>query len=152
MTAQTDVDAAHTTAAQQRRAEAAADLAEHSMYELLGGESGLRALSDRFYDLMESDETLAPVRTMHQRDLAPMRLSLFEFLSGWVGGPPLYVQRHGSPCLTEAHAPFVIGTEARDLWVRCIEQAMLDVGVQEKYRELLLPAMAGMAEMMRNAD
>lgn len=145
-------DTTDTAGADERRAQVAAELARHSMYELLGGEAGIRSIVDHFYDLMETDTSFEPIRRMHQADLAPMRLSLFEFLSGWLGGPPLFVQRHGSPCLTEAHAPFTIGPEARDLWTTCIRRAMVDAGVAERYRELLTPALDRMAEMMRNAD
>lgn len=138
------------TAAQRRRAEAEAELEDNSMYDLLGGEIGIKRMVDRFYEIMEGDESFRLIRDMHQADLAPMRLNLFEFLSGWLGGPPLYIQRHGSPCLTEAHAPYAIGQEARDQWLACMSQAMADVGVEQRYRDLLVPAFGGMADMMRN--
>ena len=79
-----------------------------SMYAWLGGEQAIKDLVNRFYDIMESDESLKPIRDMHKEDLSPMRLSLFEFLSGWLGGPSLFIERHGSPCLTGAHKPFKI--------------------------------------------
>jgi hemoglobin len=120
------------------------------MYELLGGEVGIKAIVDRFYEIMESDESFKLIRDMHQADLASMRLNLFEFLSGWLGGAPLYIQRRGTPCLTEAHAPYTIDQEARDQWLACMSRAMVDVGVDERYRELLTPAFEGMADMMRN--
>jgi hemoglobin len=138
------------TSVQKRRAEAEADLASKSMYELLGGEVGIKALVNRFYDLMENDPRFKLVREMHNDDLTSMRESLFEFLSGWLGGPPLFVQRRGTPCLTEVHAPFTIDQEARDLWLACISRAMVDVGIDEKYRELLGPALEGMADTIRN--
>jgi hemoglobin len=139
------------TTATTRRAEAEAELRTRSMYELLGGEAGIRSIVDRFYDLMDGDESFRLIRAMHHADLAPMRQSLFEFLSGWLGGPALYIERKGSPCLTEAHAPYSIDEVARDEWVACISRAMVDAGVEEKYRELLVPAFSGMAEMIRNA-
>ncbi len=138
------------TTAATRRAEVAAELADRTMYELLGAEAGIRAVVDRFYELMDTDAVFGPIRTMHQPDLSPMRQGLYEFLSGWLGGPPLYIQRTGSPCLTGAHAPFSIDEEARDLWVLCMARAMADAGVELKYRELLDPAFQGIAEMMRN--
>ena len=141
----------HGSTAEERRAEAQAELRSRTMYEVLGGEDAIRRLVDRFYELMDTDERFTVIRAMHQVDLSSMRLSLFEFLSGWLGGPPLYVERHGSPCLTGAHAPYTIDQEARDLWVACMVRSMADVGVEEKYRELLVPAFEGMADMMRNA-
>lgn len=138
------------TTAAERRSEVAAELADRTMYDLLGAEEGIRRVVARFYELMDTDDVFAPIRRMHQPDLGPMRQGLFEFLSGWLGGPPLFIQRTGSPCLTEAHAPFAIDEEARDLWVLCMARAMADAGVDLKYRELLEPAFQGIAEMMRN--
>ncbi|RLA14566.1 MAG: hypothetical protein DRQ52_03815 [Gammaproteobacteria bacterium] len=123
-----------------------------SMYEWLGGEPAIKTLVNRFYDIMESDESLKPIRDMHKEDLSPMRVGLFEFLSGWLGGPPLFIERNGSPCLTGAHKPFKIDAEARDLWMKCINQAMVDVEIEEKFRDMLTPAFERMAEMMRNSD
>ena len=140
------------TAIGARRAQVAAELADHTIYELLGGEAGIRRLVDTFYAVMDSDPVYGPLRRMHQPDLGPMRVSLFEYLSGWLGGPPLFVERHGSPCISHAHQPFTIGAAARDMWVDCMTQAMDESGVQLRYREVLMPALERMAEMMRNAD
>lgn len=126
------------------------ELAEHTMYELLGGEEGLRRIVDRFYDAMDAEPAFEPIRSMHATELGPMRRSLFEFLSGWLGGPPLFVQRTGSVCLTDAHAPFAIDEPARDLWIACMHRAMDDAGVVDRYREALMPALTGMADMLRN--
>lgn len=140
------------TALQERRTRLAAELQQHSMYDLLGAEAGIRAIVDHFYDLMDSDPAFAPIREMHQPDLTAMRRGLFEFLSGWLGGPPLFVARTGSPCITRAHAPFEIDARARDLWLACIERAMVAADVAERHREALLPALEGIAEMLRNDE
>lgn len=137
------------TTTEQGREQLRAELAEHTMYELLGGADGLRALADRFYDTMDADPAFAPIRSMHEGDLAPIKELLFEYLSGWLGGPSLFVARRGSPCLTEAHAPFAIDEHARDLWLACMIRTMNDGGVPERYRDALMPAFAGMADMMR---
>lgn len=123
-----------------------------TMYAWLGGEQAIKDLVNRFYDIMDSDKSLKPIRDMHKEDLTPMRLSLFEFLSGWLGGPSLFIERHGSPCLTEAHKPFKIDAPARDQWMKCMNQAMVDIEIDEKYRNMLTPAFERMAEMMRNTD
>ena len=138
-------------AVEQQREQLRAELAGHSMYELLGGADGIGTIVARFYDLMDDDDRFAPIRSMHATDLAPMRVGLFEFLSGWLGGPTLYIRRTGSPCLTAAHAPFAIDARARDLWLECMSRAMLETGIAERHRDALLPAFSGMAEMMRNS-
>jgi hemoglobin len=137
---------------QESRAQLRAELQQHTMYELLGGEAGIQAIVDTFYDVMEAEPAFANIRSMHKADLSPMRLSLFEFLSGWLGGPSLFIQRHGSPCLTEAHAPFTIGPGARDLWLGCMERALAKADVPQRYRDALMPAFGGMADQMRNDD
>lgn len=138
------------TTFEERRAQLIAELADHTIYELVGGEGGVRAIVERFYELMDADAAYGPIRTMHQADLGPMRVSLFEFLSGWLGGPPLFIARNGSPCLTAAHAPYRIDQQARDLWLGCMERAMEDVGMAQRYREALMPAFTGIADAMRN--
>jgi hemoglobin len=136
------------TATEQDRELLRAELAERTMYELLGGADGVRSIVDHFYDLMDQPR-FEPIRAMHAPDLTPMRVALFEFLSGWLGGPPLYLQRSGSPCLTAAHAPFPIDITARDLWLECMVAAMHAAGVADRYRTALMPALSGMADMMR---
>ena len=120
------------------------------MYELLGGESAIRSIVEHFYDLMETDESYREIREMHQADLAAMRQSLFEFLSGWLGGPELYLERKGGVCLTGIHAPFLIDEAARDEWVGCMRRALELADVDEPFRELLVPAFRRTAEAVRN--
>ena len=143
-------DTTSGTSVDERREQLRAELTGHTMYELLGGEVGVRRIVDRFYDTMDADAAFAPIRSMHTPDLAPMRQGLLEFLSGWLGGPPLYATRTGSVCLSHAHAPFPIDDEARDLWLRCMERAMGDADIAERYREVLMPAFGNIADMMRN--
>jgi hemoglobin len=95
-----------------------------SLYELLGGEAGVRKLVDRFYDLMESSPEAARVRAIHPPDLTNSRDKLFMFLSGWSGGPALYVQKFGHPRLRQRHMPFPIGREERDEWLWCMDKAL----------------------------
>ncbi len=121
-----------------------------TMYDWIGGETALRNLVNRFYDVMDSADYATTIRAMHQPDLTPMRASLFEYLSGWLGGPPLYVVKHGSPCISKPHAPFAIDQAASDAWMRCMNQALLDTNIPEQYRALLTPAFERMANMLIN--
>lgn len=120
------------------------------LYDLLGGEAGVRALVDRFYDLMDSAPEAQDIRALHAASLKSSREKLFMFLSGWSGGPPLYIEKHGHPRLRQRHMPFAIGERERDQWLWCMERA-LDAG---KFH----PAVAGhlktrfaeIADFMRN--
>ena len=85
------------------------DESQHSLYELLGGETGVRTLVDRFYDLMDSSPEAAQIRAIHPKSLKQLREKLFFFLSGWSGGPQTYIETRGHPALRMRHALFSIG-------------------------------------------
>src|SRR6187549_1956493 len=103
-------------------------------YELIGGEEGVRALVERFYDLMELDPQFARLRAVHGSTLEQAREKLFLFLSGWLGGPQLYTARFGHPMLRARHLPFAIGDDERDQWMACMVLAMAETGVPDDLR------------------
>jgi hemoglobin len=123
---------------------------EPTPYSLMGGEAAVRRLVDRFYDIMDSAPQAAGIRGMHAADLGPMRQLLFEFLSGWLGGPPLYFQRPEHRCIRSAHRPFAIGEAERDAWMLCMRQAMADCGVPQEVRGMIDRPLARMAEAFSN--
>ena len=123
-----------------------------NMYEELGGEETIRKLSNRLYEVMGEKEGAEVIRAMHKDETNEVADRLFMFLSGWLGGPSLFVEKFGSPCLTDQHEKFEIGPAERDAWMACMEQAMIDVEIDEKLREMLKPAFENMAEMLRNKD
>jgi hemoglobin len=74
----------------------------------------------------------------------------YMFLSGWLGGPPLYMEKHGHPMLRARHLPFAIGESERDQWMSCMTRAMVEEGVDIQLREFLLNALFKTADWMRN--
>jgi hemoglobin len=146
-TAQTS-DTATRKQASERTAEQPAERV--TPYDLIGGEEALRRIVDRFYEIMDSDPEAAAIRAMHSDDLGPIRDKLFDFLSGWLGGPPLYMKRTGSVCLTHAHAPFAIGDAERDAWLMCMRRALEDEGVAEDVREMLDRPLFMIADFIKN--
>ena len=124
---------------------------EATPYEQIGGEATVRRLADRFYDIMDTDSGAARIRAMHGQDLAPIRTLLFEFLSGWLGGPPLYFQRPQHRCIMSAHRPYAIGEVERDEWMMCMRRAMDECELPADMRALLDQAFSRMANMFRNA-
>ena len=120
-------------------------------YELLGGDAGVRALVDRFYDLMDLDPGFAGIRRLHPETLDGSRDKLHAFLSGWLGGPALYVERHGHPRLRARHLPFPIRSIERDLWLDCMRRALADREVEPALADGLMNALFGTADWMRNA-
>lgn len=121
-----------------------------SLYELLDGESGLRTLVDRFYDLMDLEPAFAGIRTMHPTPLDSSRDKLFWFLSGWSGGPNLFIERFGHPRLRARHLPYAIGISERDQWLQCMEMAMEEVGIVPSLQAYLKKSFAETADWMRN--
>lgn len=125
---------------------------EQTPYELVGGEAVIARLCDRFYELMASVPQFAPIRAMHPEDLQGSRDKLFMFLSGWMGGPDLFVEKFGHPMLRRRHMPFAIGEGERDQWVACMALAMEDVGIDEVLRQKLLGNFFNTADFMRNRE
>lgn len=121
-----------------------------SFFDQLGGEAGVRALVDRFYDEMDAAPEAQDVRAMHPADLASSREKLYLFLCGWLGGPPLYVQRHGHPRLRARHLPFPIGEAARDQWLACMLHAVETSSLPADARDRLMGAFVRLADHMRN--
>ncbi len=119
-------------------------------YDALGGAAGVRRLVDTFYDLMDQDSGYAALRRVHGADLASAREKLAMFLSGWLGGPSLYIERYGHPRLRARHLPFAIGAVERDQWMACMTQALVACGAADPLRAKLLAAFYQTADFMRN--
>ncbi|MFN3398326.1 MAG: group II truncated hemoglobin [Sulfurimicrobium sp.] len=121
-------------------------------YQKIGGEETIRRLVDRFYEIMDEDPDYYGIRKLHPQDLSGARSKLFMFLSGWTGGPQLYVEKFGHPRLRQRHLPFAIGEAERDQWMGCMMRAMDDVGVDDKSRRELTAAFQKTADFMRNKE
>lgn len=125
-----------------------------TFFDLLGGEDGgietIRKLVETFYDIMDADPKAAPIRAMHQPDLTSAREKLFMFLTGWTGGPQLYIERYGHPMLRARHLPFPIDESARDQWMYCMIKAMHQLEFDEDLMKKLAGQLYGVADFMRN--
>ena len=121
-------------------------------YERLGGAEKVRELVNRFYDLMDRLPEAATIRALHPDDLRDSREKLYLFLSGWLGGPPLYVQKYGPPRLRARHLPFPIGITERDQWLQCMNQAMQQMSLDRALTLQLQQSFQQTADFMRNED
>ncbi|MEN3373464.1 group II truncated hemoglobin [Dechloromonas sp. ZS-1] len=121
-------------------------------YEKIGGEATVARLCDRFYELMDVTPQFKELREMHPADLKSSRDKLYMFLSGWFGGPDLFVEQFGHPRLRARHMPFAIGVQERDQWVACMVLAMEDVGIEENIRKILIGNFFNTADFMRNRE
>jgi hemoglobin len=119
-------------------------------YEQLGGEPAVRALVKRFYELMDTLPESYGIRKLHPADLAGSEDKLFMFLSGWLGGPQLYVEKFGHPRLRGRHLPFAVGSDEAAQWMLCMRQAMAECIADEALRARLDKALHDLALHMRN--
>ena len=120
-------------------------------YEILGQE-GVRALADAFYDAMDELPQAARIRAMHADNLDSIKRMLAAYLTGWLGGPPVYQAMKGTVCLTEPHAPYPIGPEERDQWLLCMDAALARTGASDELKAMLKEPLFRVADTVRNQD
>ena len=119
-------------------------------FQRIGGAEKVRALVLRFYQLMDELPEAYGIRKLHAENLHGAADKLYKFLSGWMGGPQLYVEQYGHPMLRRRHLPFTIGAAERDQWLLCMNQALNEVVEDVALRTELAAAFAKVAEHMRN--
>jgi hemoglobin len=121
-----------------------------TLFDEIGGYEKIKDLVNQFYDLMELDSQFSELRKVHPKELGSSREKLTMFLSGWTGGPNLYIEKYGHPKLRARHLPYPINLVMRDQWLQCMGQAMIDVQLPEQLWERLLKAFFDTADWMRN--
>jgi len=125
---------------------------EANLYERIGGEAGLKALVERFYDIIDSAPEAAQLRALHPKSLRQSREKFFMFLSGWTGGPQLYMKKYGHPRLRMRHMPFSIGAVERDQWIWCMHKALDESKIDPRVVEYLKTRFAETADFLRNQE
>lgn len=122
---------------------------EVTLYEQLGGEDGVRRLVTEFYDEMERNPDAAVILPLHA-NLEDARTKLFEYFSGWLGGPPLYTSKYGHPRLRARHMHVPIGVPERDAWLICMVNALRSLELDENLLLALLERIVPLADHMCN--
>ncbi|OUR97485.1 globin [Halobacteriovorax marinus] len=121
-------------------------------YLLIGEEKGIRKLVDRFYHYMGTLSEAKRCRDLHIGDIEPIKEKLFMFLSGWLGGPSLYIEKFGHPKMRRRHFPFEIGIIEKDEWLLCMRKAMDDMKLIAEFDQYLWKSFTDFSEHMRNKD
>jgi len=124
-------------------------------FELVGGADRIRALVERFYDLMgEREPALAKLHvcTADGRVDRGSRDRFALFLIGWLGGPDDYVTRHGHPRLRMRHNRVSVNIAMRDAWLRCMQAALDAEHISGPVRAYLDGRFAEVADFMRNVE
>ena len=122
-----------------------------SPYQMIGGEAGVERLVKVFYDIVENDPAGASLMARHNQGhgLAHACGAQFECLSGCLGGPQLYLERHRHSNVRRMHAHLAIGTAERDSWLHCMDQALTAVIADPEIRSMLMGHFSGVAEALR---
>jgi hemoglobin len=121
-------------------------------YERMGGEAGIRRFTHRFYALMDTLPEANACRAVHPPSLANAEQRLFEYLSGWLGGPSLYIERHGRPMLRRRHLRAPIGAEEVRGWLLCFHRAWDEQVTDAALSEEVLPQIKKLAQHMQNQE
>lgn len=132
----------------------AAEKPDPSLYDLAGGESGLRTLIETFYDIVEFEEPGKVLHVLHLRGhgVAHSRIEQFDFLSGFLGGPRLYVAHHGHSDVRAMHEHVAVSPEARDAWLNCMSIAIDRTGLNPQVKQRLMEPFTRVATMLVNRD
>ncbi|WP_299796541.1 group II truncated hemoglobin [uncultured Shewanella sp.] len=134
----------------QKNINSSRDDRQSNAYELIGGEPVIRALAHQFYLQMQEQGRASELLSMHQAPIEESEQKLFEFLSGWLGGPGLFEQKYGHPALRARHMPFKIDKEMRDQWLFCMKQA-IEIEIEEvEHQNVIFMAISRLADNMRN--
>ena len=125
-------------------------MAPDTHYQRIGGAEKVRQLVARFYQIMDELPEAYGIRKLHAADLKNSEDKLFKFLSGWMGGPQLFIQEYGHPMLRARHLPFSIGDSERDQWLFCMNRSLDEVVEDVTLRRELSAAFAKVGDHMRN--
>lgn len=123
-----------------------------TLYEQLGGEEPLRRLVDAFYDIIEFEPEGASLRRLHLlgHGITHSRQEQLLFLSGFLGGPSLYAQKHGHSNVRDMHHHVEIDEAAKDSWLRCMTTAMERADVPTEVARKIMGHFTQVAAMLVN--
>ena len=119
-------------------------------YDVIGGEQAILSLVERFYFYMDTLPEAQGIRATHQHNLASAKAKLYKFLSGWLGGPNLFIEEFGHPMLRARHLPFAIGESERDQWMLCMNKALVELAMDSQLKSTIQNALQQLATHMIN--
>lgn len=115
-------------------------------YDAIGAEK-LSLLVDEFYRRVGRHPELTPI---FPDDLTDVARKQKQFLTQYLGGPSLYTDEHGHPMMRARHLPHEVTPKRAKAWLRCMSEAMDEVGVANPLREHFFSKLALTAKHMIN--
>jgi hemoglobin len=91
------------------------------------GPSKIDDVVKAFYPKVYADPNLSP---LFEGDINEIMRKQRMFLTQFLGGPPLYSQEFGPPAMRHRHLPFEITVERAESWLRCMGEALEEVGLR----------------------
>ena len=118
-------------------------------FQAAGGQDGIFALVDNFFDRMGSDERFTTIWGLHPDDKDVSRDKLARFLCGWLGGPRLYNEKYGAIGIPRVHAHLAIATPERDQWLTCMTESVAEQPFAPEFKTYLMEQLFVPAEAVR---
>ena len=119
------------------------------LYNRIGGQTRIQALVNEFYDVMEREAYTRPLRDVHPQKLHSSRRGLTKYLCQWFGGPALYGEAYiNAEWLELRHRRLDLTAEEQQQWLYCMNQATLNLDLDEQLRENVVATCATMIDAM----
>lgn len=118
-----------------------------NIYEMIGGQKTIAKLVHAFYNRVKHDPDLAPI---FPEDLTVTKQKQTLFLTQFFGGPQLYSDQYGHPRLRARHMPFPVTPTRARAWLKCMSEAMDEIGLDGVMRQYMFERLTYTAQHMVN--
>lgn len=121
-------------------------------YNAVGGEQGLTALVNEFYKIMDESPDYKKIRDMHPKDLTVTIDKLLIFLTAWMGGKNEYAEKYGAINLPSAHSHLAIDEAERDMWLDCMNEALIKLNHSDDLIKYLIHQLSMPADRIKDVS
>lgn len=120
-----------------------------TLYDALGGEPTVKKLVEAFYPRVIQDSDLSP---LFQNGIDEIMRKQFMFLTQFLGGAPLYSEEFGHPQMRYRHLPFEITPVRAKAWLKCMSEAMNEIGLEGPAKDYFYERLTQVAAHMVNTS
>lgn len=122
-------------------------MTEETLYDAIGGRETVRKLVEAFYPRVYADPDLSPI---FPDDMSQIMKKQEMFLTQFLGGPPLYSEVYGPPMMRHRHLAFEVTPRRAKAWLKCMREAMDEIGLAGPEREWFYGRLVQVAGHMVN--